>query len=120
MAKPTLALTTTIFDSTRAKDGALTRRLKMKTSNNKARALVVDRKDFKGSNLFAETWRGIYAVYSYGYHFPIYAFVDGKWYANEDKYSRSTTRHQSQARPEWQGEKMEWVCTRELQRLIAR
>jgi hypothetical protein len=45
----------------------------------------------------------LYIVYSYGVHFPIYIAETAadvtRWYANADRYSRSTTRHQSQAHP---------------------
>jgi hypothetical protein len=43
----------------------------------------------------------LYIVYSYGYHFPmyIYDYKTQEWYGNEDKYSSTTSRHQSQARP---------------------
>ena len=69
-------------------------------SNSNARKLVIDRVGFKGSHTFAEWKNGlIYFVYSYGYHFPMYAYKAGQWYANRDKYSVSTSRHQSQLNP---------------------
>ena len=75
----------------------------MKTSNKNARELVEKRETFKGSNTFSSihtrTKGNIYAVYSYGYHFPMYIFKAGKWYANSDKYSVSTSKHQTQLRP---------------------
>ena len=42
-----------------------------------------------------------YAVYSYGSHFPIYFYsMEAEcWFGNADKYSRTTSRHQSLARP---------------------
>lgn len=42
-----------------------------------------------------------YVVYSYGAHFPIYVYdyQMQEWYGNKDKYSPTTSRHQSQARP---------------------
>jgi len=72
---------------------------------------VTDRKEFKGSNLFGEwdnvwDWLGNktpntpYVVYSYGRHFPIYVWLLGVWYENTDKYSVSTSKHQTQARPD--------------------
>lgn len=72
----------------------------MKTSNQKCRAFVESKQRFDASNIFARWEREArqYVVYSYGYHFPMFAFIGGKWYRNSDKYSRSTTRHQSQAR----------------------
>ena len=72
----------------------------MRVSNKNARSLVVSRRDFTGSNIFGETnGRGVYAVYSYGYHFPLYANINGQWYGNSDKYSVSTSRHYSQCNP---------------------
>ena len=82
----------------------------VKVTNRDCANYVSNRIAFKGSNLFGE-WdyagdyfnngRGTpYIVYSWGRHFPIYAYVYGKWYENTDKYSASTSRHQTQARPD--------------------
>jgi hypothetical protein len=89
----------------------------MRVSNINCRQKVENREPFTGSHLFAEVTRPkgsglrgavreaigepleVYAVYSYGYHFPIYAFIAGVWYRNSGKYSRSTSKHQGQARP---------------------
>jgi len=91
----------------------------MKIANHKAHEYTKQRVPFRGSNLFAENApNGAYVVYSYGRHFPIYAFVDGQWFANKDKYSRSTTRHQSQARPVWEGDKMRWLSTKAMKCLV--
>jgi hypothetical protein len=69
-------------------------------ANHQAREYVERLEPFKGSNLFAEyAPSGVYAVYSYGYHFPLLAYVDGQWFRNEDKYSRSTSRHMTQCCP---------------------
>jgi hypothetical protein len=81
-------------------------------ANKNARKFVEARQPFKGSNLYAERRTAshghtdIYVVYSYGPHFPIYVAEVGDngevhWYENEGKYSQSTTRHQSQARPSY-------------------
>ena len=42
-----------------------------------------------------------YAVYSYGSHFPIYFYsMEAEcWFGTNDTYSRTTSRHQSLARP---------------------
>ena len=70
------------------------------TANQNARQYVNNRIGFKGNNTFAEWINGVvYKVYSYGYHFPMYAYKAGQWYANRDKYSRTTSKHQSQCRP---------------------
>lgn len=72
----------------------------MRIANENARKFVDDCISFRGSNLFGEIKRlGLYVVYSYGYHFPIYAKINGFWYGNKDKYSVSTSKHQSQACP---------------------
>ena len=75
----------------------------MKTTNKNARKLVEKREIFKGSNTFSSihtrTKGNIYAVYSYGYHFPMYVFKGGKWFENSDKYSVSTSKQQTQLRP---------------------
>ena len=83
----------------------------MGTANKDCAPYVTDRKEFKGSNLFGE-WDYVsdwekkrrsntpYVVYSYGRHFPIYIWLDGVWYENTDKYSVSTSKHQTQARPD--------------------
>ena len=89
----------------------------MKIANRQAQSFVERRQRFDGSHLFARHERaGVYVVYSYGYHFPIYAHIDGVWYANCDKYSVSTSRHQSQARPIFDTVK---VGTDELKNLVA-
>lgn len=43
----------------------------------------------------------IYVVYSYGTHFPMYIYLphQDQWFGNSDKYSRTTSSHQSQANP---------------------
>lgn len=73
--------------------------------NTKCRNHVVARLPFKGSNLWGEWVKPLannkqqYVVYSYGQHFPVYVYSEGMWFENEDKYSRTTARHLSQARP---------------------
>ena len=75
-------------------------------ANKNARQYVNELKSFKGSNIFAENRisfdsEELYVVYSYGYHFPMYIYdrQAGIWVGSNDKYSSSTTRHQSQCRP---------------------
>jgi hypothetical protein len=73
-----------------------------KIANNQARQVVTDMLEFQGSNTFG-VWENpaCYVVYSYGKHFPIYVFdvVSDMWFGNYDKYSVSTSKHQSQLRP---------------------
>lgn len=79
-------------------------------ANKAAREYVRRRAPFRGSNMYAEERvlgeSVIYTVYSYGEHFPMYiaettADNHTHWYANQEKFSQSTTRHQSQARPSY-------------------
>lgn len=38
-------------------------------------------------------------MYSYGTHWPMFVWENGQWYEIASKYSRSTSRHHSQAHP---------------------
>lgn len=42
-----------------------------------------------------------YIVYSYGAHFPLYIYdcLSATWFANSDRYSRTTSIHASEAYP---------------------
>lgn len=95
----------------------ITTHLKRSTANSTARGLVKSLVPFKGSNTFGEYHGDCYAVFSYGYHFPLFAFIAGKWYRNGDKYSVSTSKHQSQLAPVANVE-METVSTANLKKLI--
>lgn len=74
-------------------------------TNRECRAKAINLTPFKNGNktIYGE-WAdsNTYVVYSYGSHFPIYAWVrqTNRWYANEDKYSRTTTRHMGQVCPD--------------------
>lgn len=96
----------------------------VKVANKRCREYVQQRTPFQGSNLWG-VWHNStlieyndrhFVVYSYGHHFPIYIFDEAtnQWFANRDKYSQSTTRHQSQARPVWEGDAMHWLDTRAM------
>jgi hypothetical protein len=86
-----------------------------RTSNSKCREFVQLREPFQASSLFAEERNGVYAVYSYGYHFPIFVYCEGNWYANSGRYSVSTSKHRSQAHPL---ENCIPLTTKELKELI--
>jgi hypothetical protein len=60
----------------------------------------------------------VYAVYSYGYHFPMYVydFETGLWLGNSDKYSRTTSKHQTMSCPS-QGIH-QWFSTEKLKIII--
>lgn len=72
----------------------------MRIANRDARRFVNDCISFRGNNLYGEILRvGLYVVYSFGNHFPLYAKIKGKWYRNKEKYSRTTSKHVTQACP---------------------
>lgn len=60
----------------------------------------------------------IYVVYSYGTHFPMYAWEKGKWYGNKDKYSRTTSCHQSLCNPS--SGSIFWMSTERMIDIISR
>ena len=73
----------------------------MKVSNNNCRYYVQNRLRFKGSNLYGETINDCYVVYSYGRHWPLFAFKDGIWYENYEKRSVSTSKQKTQCHPHY-------------------
>lgn len=104
----------------------------MRTSNKNAYSAVMAKEKFTASNMFAEwivrgeyvsgdaTVEGVkelYVVYSYGYHFPMWVWDDSikEWIGNKDKYSRSTTRQQSQTRP---NNIKTWLDTDEIKEVV--
>ena len=60
-----------------------------------------------------------YAIYSYGPHFPMYVYDEesGQWLGNSDKYSRTTSTHQSKYRPY---EVAKWFDTTTLKEILTR
>lgn len=91
----------------------------MRTSNRDCRRAVEHTETFTAHNVFAENRGKFYVVYSYGHHFPMWAYdrEGNQWYGNMDKYSVSTSRQQSQSRPFTSG-MMIMMHTQELQDLI--
>ena len=95
----------------------------MRTGSNKDIAEHAKMHDFMagmhegrryGGHLFIEGR----AIYSYGYHFPIaLRLIDG-WVFNTDKYSVTTSRHQSLVKTQLSGHIVE-ANTKELKELIA-
>jgi len=72
----------------------------MKISNKSAQSFVQNRKEFQGSNTFSVSWKGMYIVYSYGMHFPLFVYDPAiGWFENADRYSVTTSKHRSQLRP---------------------
>ena len=79
-----------------------------RVSNRGARDYVQRRVEFQGNNTFAREviteHSVVYAVYSYGEHFPMFVAETTAdnvthWYANTDKYSRTTSKHYGQLHP---------------------
>lgn len=77
----------------------------IKTNNREARKCVQAKQPFIANNIFAE-WvpteeEEIYVVFSYGFHFPMYAFIPSvnRWLANVDRYSVTTSKHKGQTHP---------------------
>jgi hypothetical protein len=85
-----------------------------KISNAKAREFVQVCAPFTGSNTFAELISGIYVVFSYGHHFPMFACVNGTWYENGDKFSPSTSKQQTQLHPLCPTEKLDTATLKRI------
>jgi hypothetical protein len=74
--------------------------MSQKISIRNCRRQVQNQWDFDAGNVYAKTLApGVYVVYSYGPHFPMFANICGRWYANSDGYSRTTAKHKGQADP---------------------
>jgi hypothetical protein len=67
-----------------------------------ARPYVQTKKAFTNSNaqLYAVNHTPtLYAVYSYGSHWPLFVHDGFDWYENEEKVSVTTTKHRSATHP---------------------
>lgn len=71
----------------------------MKIANRDARRHVQSRTTFVGSNLFGATFHDGYAVFSYGFHWPLFIHSNGMWFENEERHSVTTSKHRSQSHP---------------------
>lgn len=69
-------------------------------ANKNASSCVRRRQEFKGSNLFGTYLDDRYVVYSYGEHWPLFVHINGAWFENQDKYSRTTPKQKRQAHPD--------------------
>ena len=77
----------------------------VKIANKNASSLIGNLVEFQGSNTFGVREKdGVYVVYSYGKHFPMYACINGEWFETMEKYSVSTSKQQTQLRPSVFGE----------------
>ena len=90
-----------------------------KISNKNCAEFVENKVPFQANNIFTNDYNEkMYIVYSYGYHFPMYVcdIANGNiWYENSDKYSVSTSKQQTQARPSYN---MQYKRTHELLEII--
>tara|TARA_R100000541_G_scaffold48218_3_gene55309 strand:+ start:1043 stop:1420 length:378 start_codon:yes stop_codon:yes gene_type:complete len=92
---------------------------------NKVIGAYIDKLEIvEGSNIFTEnsgnleTYDNLYIVYSYGWHFPMYIYCRQAdlWYGNIDRFSVSTSKHQSQATPTQPI--AQWLTTDEMKDII--
>ena len=70
-----------------------------RVANSSARAHVQQRKPFRGNNTSGAYIDDRYVVYSYGAHWPLFVYDDGRWFANSGRCSRTTSKHRSQLHP---------------------
>jgi hypothetical protein len=75
-----------------------------RVSNREASTLAGKQEHFRTNNgtltgRWVTPW--LYVVFSYGDHWPLYVYekVGGTWLENEDKFSRTTSKHRGQVRP---------------------
>ena len=89
----------------------------IKTSNMRCSELVNKKIAFKANNIFSEHIKEdkLYIVYSYGLHFPMFIKWKNTWFENSDKYSVSTSKQQSQARPNAKTKK---INTKKMKEII--
>ena len=94
--------------------------MRNKIANKNASEYVNRCEVFQGNNTFSESHENLYVVYSYGHHFPMYVFDYDmcEWYENNDKYSSSTSKQQTQCRPRFGIAKK--FNTEDLKKIIAR
>jgi hypothetical protein len=76
--------------------------MNQKLPQRSVRPYVQDKRQFLASNLFGE-WPTprVYVVYSYGKHWPLFAYEPGQdiWYENEDRASMTTAKHRTLSHP---------------------
>mgnify|MGYP006445013417 CR=1 FL=1 len=97
--------------------------MKNKIANADARSAVQYLKEFQGSNTEG-VWNSPltdddtmqYVVYSYGTHWPMFIYENGRWYENGGKYSKTTSKHHNQLHPHTETE----IRSAEDMRLIAK
>ena len=62
----------------------------------------------------------VYAVFSYGEHYPMYIWdpAISMWFGNKDNYSRTTARHLKSSLPTQDIPAHNWLDTRQLKGII--
>ena len=70
-----------------------------RVANSNARAYVQQRKPFQGNNTFGTYVEDRYVVYSYGTHWPMFVYDDGRWFANSGRWGATTSKHRTQLHP---------------------
>ena len=73
----------------------------MKLPLRKLRDYVKGRTVFTGNSVYGDWTNGLYVVYSYGTHHPlfIYSPEEQQWFENSTRYSNTTSRHLSACHP---------------------
>jgi hypothetical protein len=89
-------------------------------NNNQLSEFTTHHRQFETNtgSVYANDSTSLYVVYSYGEHFPIYIhdYTTHTWFGNSDKYSPTTTRHQTLARPD--ADHINMLTTEDLNALI--
>ena len=67
-------------------------------ANKVAYHFAYNKIDFQGSNLQGKREGNKYIIRSYGWY-PLFLWMDGRWFENAEKYSISTSKQTSQCRP---------------------
>lgn len=78
--------------------------LSQNESARRAKSKIENKETFRIGDIFARVERQnrLYVVYSYGLHYPLFAY-DYKtdvWYENKTKSSRATSRHRNYGKPD--------------------
>lgn len=93
-----------------------------KLSNRQVSSYVNNLEAFEtnSGSMFSSGGRstGLYAVYSYGFHFPMYVYdnATNQWFGNHDKHSTTTSTHQNYAHP---NADIHWMSTDDMKLLTA-
>jgi len=73
----------------------------MRYTNRQCREQARRKNVFQNNNgTIYSRWCGeVYAVFSYGEHFPMFVWCERMWFENGDGYSRTTAKQKGQVRP---------------------